>query len=941
MIGLHAGCQHAGVRRAVVGPSLAPAAPAPIVTKAAPDPNAMRSPPAPMTPVRYQLENGLTVVLQENHAAKVVAFQAWVAVGSADEPAELAGIAHVFEHMLFKGTARRGVGQIAQEVEAAGGEINAWTSFDQTVYHLVMASRFFDTGLDILADALQNSSFDPQELERELKVVLEEVKQGEDNPARVATQTLFGSAYLRHPYRRPVIGYTRTVKSFTRDKLLDFFHRWYVANNVTLVVVGDFDAKKAQARIAEAFAGMAARPVGKPNGVNARKEPEQRAPRAKVATQEVRESHLGVAFHIPGIHDDDTAALDLLAIILGQGDSSRLTRTIKRRDQLVTDVYAYAYTPRDPGLLVVGSTLPPERLEEALGSIGGEIFRLCHEPVTEEELQKARTIIESDAVYQKETVQGQARKLGFFETVAGGVAWEAEYMRQVRAVTPAQLQAVARKYLTMDNATVTALLPTVRGGDAAKIEGSLTTTLTRASDGARARFAAAAAAEASGDDVARVVLPSGARLLVKRDPSVGLVAMRAVWMGGLRYEDARVNGVNNLLAALVTRGTRTLSGDELAHEVEGMAGSIGGFSGRNSFGLRGEMLARHWERGLEILADCILNPAFADEELEKERRQALEEIRTQADNVSSEAFRLFQQTLYKSHPYRLDVLGTADSVAGLTRRRLADYYRRHMAPSQMTLAIVGDVDPAAVVQKARALFELPGRAAPPPEPPARPWDDAHPVAAQQVFSFQNKQQAHVVYGFPGTTITDRDRFALEVLATILSGQGGRLFVELRDKRGLAYRVSAFSVEGVDPGYFAVYIATSPENLQVAVSGIEDELGRITDTPVPKAELERAKRYLVGAHEISLQRRSALASTLAFHEAYGVGWDEYRRYAPGILAVTAADVQRVARKYLDRSRAVVATIKPEESAPVLARAKSRVRAIKGAAKAARASSRSRR
>src|SRR3954471_8460980 len=208
-----------------------------------------------MTAVRYQLPNGLSVVLQENHAAKVVAFQSWGGVGSADEPPELAGIAHVFEHMLFKGTARRGVGEIAQEIEGAGGEINAWTSFDQTVYHLVLASRFFDTGLDILADALFNSSFDPAELERELKVVLEEVKQGEDNPSRVATQTLFATAYSKHPYRRPVIGYTRTVKSFTRDRLLDFFRRYYVASNVTLVVVGDFDTQKAQQKITAAFAG--------------------------------------------------------------------------------------------------------------------------------------------------------------------------------------------------------------------------------------------------------------------------------------------------------------------------------------------------------------------------------------------------------------------------------------------------------------------------------------------------------------------------------------------------------------------------------------------------------------------------------------------------------------------------------------------------------------
>src|SRR5258708_5698735 len=182
------------------------------------------------TPGLCELPTGLTVVLQPSHASRVVGFQAWVAVGSADEPPELAGIAHVFEHMLFKGTARRGVGQIAQEVEAAGGEINAWTSFDQTVYHLVLASRFFDTGLDILSDALQSSSFDPSELERELKVVLEEVKQGEDNPSRVATQALFGAAFTRHPYRRPVIGYTKPVKSVTRERLPDCFHRPSVPN---------------------------------------------------------------------------------------------------------------------------------------------------------------------------------------------------------------------------------------------------------------------------------------------------------------------------------------------------------------------------------------------------------------------------------------------------------------------------------------------------------------------------------------------------------------------------------------------------------------------------------------------------------------------------------------------------------------------------------------
>ena len=205
--------------------------------------------------MRTCLSNGLTVLLQENHAAPVVAFQAWVGVGSADETPDEAGIAHVFEHMLFKGTERRGVGQIAQEIEAAGGDINAWTSFDQTVYHLVLAARYFDTGLDILADAVQRSSFDPVELERELKVVLEEIKQGEDSPSRTVTQSLFSSAFTKHPYRRPVIGWERTVKKLKRDKLLQFFRKWYVASNITLVVVGDFDSDTALAKIEKAWGG--------------------------------------------------------------------------------------------------------------------------------------------------------------------------------------------------------------------------------------------------------------------------------------------------------------------------------------------------------------------------------------------------------------------------------------------------------------------------------------------------------------------------------------------------------------------------------------------------------------------------------------------------------------------------------------------------------------
>jgi zinc protease len=235
----------------------------------------------------------------------------------------------------------------------------------------------------------------------------------------------------------------------------------------------------------------------------------------------------------------------------------------------------------------------------------------------------------------------------------------------------------------------------------------------------------------------------------------------------------------------------------------------------------------------------------------------------------------------------------------------------------MTIAIVGDVDPEKVIAKATGLFGATDQTAHAPAKVAREdlWHRADGSRGPiEVYKFLSKQQAHMVVGFPGTTIDDPDRFALEVLSTVLSGQGGRLFVELRDKQALAYRVSAFALEGIDPGYFAVYIACSPDKLPAALAGIKVELQKITDQPIDKTELERAKKYLVGSHEISLQRRSALASTLAFHESYGMGWDEYRRYAAGILKVDAKTVQRVAKQYLDWNVAVIATVKPEELTP---------------------------
>ena len=774
-------------------------------------------PPRPATaskeipPVlKYKLASGLNVLLYPSHAAPVVAFQAWVGVGSGDETPDEAGLAHVFEHMLFKGTAKRGVGQIAREVETAGGDINAWTSFDETVYHLVMSSRFFDSGLDILADAVRRSSFDPAELERERRVVLEEIKQGEDSPSRVLAQTLYHAAYGDHPYGRPVIGTAKAVESHTREKLLSFFHRWYVPGNLTLVVAGDFEPDEARRKIEMAWGDWS----GKPPPRQDRPPVAGAGSQALILEKDVRETHVAIAVPIPGVRDADVAAYDAAALVLGQGDSSRLIVDVKRERRLATDAYAYTYTPRGPGLFVVGGTTAgdPEQLVRALLD---ELYRLAHEDVSPSELAKARVLIESDSVYQKETVQGMARKLGYYETTAGATEYEGEYLRKVADLTPAGIRQAMARSLRPENVTVAVVVDKKPADLDARLRAAIAEEHARTAQ----RYLPPPVA---GNDVVKKVLPSGVTLLVKRDPSVPVVAFRAVWPGGLLNEDERTAGISSFVASLLTRGIPGRSGDELAHEMEGMAGSIGGFSGKNSLGLRAEILSKHWQRGLEMVAECIKNPTFSEDEVEKERRHVLDEIHAQEDNLSVAVIRLFSETMYRKHPYRLDPLGTPTSVGGMTRELVREHYSRHYPLGTMVLSVVGDVDPVRVLEKATGLFgtEAGGRAAVRP-PREDLW--ARPRGPTEVFRFRSRQQAHMVVGFPGTTLDHADRFPLEVLSTILSGQGGRLFLELRDKEGLAYRVSAYSLEGLDPGYFAVYIATSPQNLEVAMAGIRDEL----------------------------------------------------------------------------------------------------------------------
>ena len=847
---------------------------------------------------KYSLDNGMTVLLERNDSSPVVAVNVWVKTGSACEEEGEYGLAHVHEHMLFKGTGKRQVGEIAGMVEAGGGDINAFTSFDETVYYIVSARRFLPMALDVLSDVMENSTFDPTELEKELEVVQEEIRRGEDSPSRVMSQKLFSTAYSVHPYGRPIIGTKQSVGSFTRDGILDFYRKWYSPDNMILVVVGDFDPESIKDAVAKTFGKIKKR---KTPACELPQEPEQKRTRTFVIGRDVNTGYFSFAFHTPPASHADTPVLDVISGILGTGESSRLYRKLKEQNGTVNDIYAYAYSLKESGLFIVGGVFDPGKVEKTSKEIIAEVELIKDKPVGAEELARAKTNIERDFIRAKETMQGQARKLGYFEIETGDHGYERFYLERVSSVTPEDVMRVARKYLVEKNLTAGVLLPKDRTKG---VERDLKKALV---------FPGAASKKekkkvsASQSEFKKYKLSNGIRVLLKRNPAVPLFSVHAAFLGGLRYEDESTNGISNFMAEMFTRGTSSRSAEDIATQIEGLGGAVDGFSGKNSVGVTLSSLSENFEGAMDIFSDVILNPSFSDEEMERGRREILAALERQKDNLTGKTVRNFLSTLFLRHPYRFNVLGTEENVSGFTSADVSRFYKKVIRPENMVISVAGDIDAEKTLAVLEELFGGMKKGGFKKIQPSR--ESALSGARENIELEREKAQTHIIAGFHAPGFRSRDRYAFEVLNTVLSGQGGRLFIELRDKKSLAYAVTSFYVPGMEGGYFGVYIGTAPQKEKEALGAIKEQLQLVLNG-VGEQELERAKNYIVGSFEIGLQRNSAQASMVGFDELYGIGTYEYRKFPEKILAVTVDDVERVARKYINPEAAAIAILKPE-------------------------------
>ena len=833
-------------------------------------------------PQVFTFPNGLTLIVEEDHSSPVASVQAWCKTGSIHEGKWLgAGLSHILEHMLFKGTDTRAPGVIASQVQDEGGYINAYTSNDRTVYWIDVPSKGAGKAVDILADAMMNATLPEKEYDKEQEVIRREFAMGYDNPDRTASLLLFRIALHESPFKEPVIGHLDIYNKLTRQDVLDYYKRRYVPNNLCFVVAGDVKASEIRDQLGALFEKY---PRTALDPVSIAEEPPQLGKQEGRDTFATDLSRMNIAWRAPGATSPDAPAVELLSAVLAQGTSSILNTEVREKRGLVHQVGGGLYTLTPTlGLVYIGAIADPDKREKAEQEILAQASRVAHEGVTESQLQKAKKGLLSDHYHGLSTVRGRASDYGNGWLVTGNAEFGGRYLEAISKVTPADIKRVAAQYLRDEGLTVTSLDPAGKGESQSKPENT-----------------------ALQGETVKSVLPNGLTVLVHPDERLPLISVNAVFRGGLLTETPEKNGVSQLLASTITKGTKTRTAQQIAETIEHAGGSIGAGAGNNTLSVSVEVMKGDLPLGMEILSDVVANAIFPDHEVSLERDSQIAAIKAEDDQITAVARNLLKPRLYGDHPYALRSTGTPETVSKLSREDLSALRDRIFSGKNGVLSIFGAVDPKQATELARKDFGgLPeGERLLGNPPVAAPLREDVSASAERP-----RQQAVVMRGYLGTSVTGSDRPALELIESASSDLGSRFFNRIREKLGLAYFVGASNSAGLAPGAFVFYLGTDPKKVDLARHEFDDEIGKLASDGLTQQELDRAKAKVLGGEAIRNQSAAALGGLSATNEIMGLGFDHEKGRRDEIEKVTLEDIRRVARKYFLDGKSVEVVVGP--------------------------------
>ncbi len=824
------------------------------------------------------LKNGLTVILDADSTAPVISTQAWVETGSIHEGQFLgAGISHMLEHMVFKGTENYDGKAISDTVQAAGGEWNAYTTFDRTVYYIDGPAESAQTFLKVLTEMVFKPSFPIDEFEKEKDVIRREIDMGLDDPDDRNGRLLYTTAFAHDARRQPVIGHLALFDQLTHDDMVSYHRERYTTENTFLSISGDFDKTEMLAFLEEITSSISrsfTHPVTIPE------EPIQQGSRCRRKTFAVSASKLTMAWQTPSLEHPDAAALDLLASILGAGRSSRLYQNIREKSDLCHHIGAWSMIDPDaPGLFSIAAIADHSKRDELQQVILKEIEQLSSSDFSEEIVKTTRMALVSQ-FRTLATASGRASDLASNWHETRNLDFTRDYMDMLAGVTSEDIQRAARTHLVPGKLTVTSLDPE----DSEETDQSAEESSTRGK-------------------MQTVTLDNGLTLITQRDPRLPTVSITIATLAGLPSETSENNGINSLLGKLIPKGTTTRSAEEIATTMDSMGASFGVSCGNNTTLTSASCLSPDLDPTLEILADLFQNPTLPEDALEREREATLAGLREQAEDPLSVAFKKLRPALFGEIGYGLSTSGTEESLNQLCRNDLTEHHQKYFTAKNSVMAVFGDIDPESIVdlvsQHFGALIEGERSASVPQNIPTPTSHALH----------LDKQQAVLTVGYIGASASDEDNYALELINDYCTDMAGPLFTKIREELGLAYYVSATQFHGVNTGMFAFYLGTSPDQLELAQRNLLGEIKTIAEQGIPEDTLESVKTTWLASHALANQKLGSLARLSAIDCLLGYEPDHHLKAPDHIRALTYDDIKVAAKKYLS-TEPVIVTVTPE-------------------------------
>ncbi len=827
----------------------------------------------------HTISNGLTVITQVDRTAPVVSAQCWIASGSQHEDKfSGSGLSHLLEHMVFKGTASFTGAELATRVNAEGGQWNAYTSFDRTVYYIDGPSSSWGTFVRILFELVFLPRFPEKDFETERDVIRREIDMGKDDPDSVASQLLFHTFFQHDPRRHPVIGHRTLFDALSYEDMVAYHRHRYLPSNSIFVLSGDFDPDEALSHLEKMIEPLPDQPLAP---VNIHREPRQLGRRNKRRSFPVPVSKTTLAWQIPGLDHPDSPALELLAGVLGGGRSSQLYRRFHEQEGLAHYIGSWAWSPADgPGMFSVSADVDYEKrdlLEEAVLSS----LTLSPECEPQPSLDKARRQIFAQQFKTLSTASGRATDLASNWHEARNLNFTRDYLDLLNQVTTDDLARVARHYLRPDTVSITSLDP----------------------DEAHSPIHISPPASVPGE-ITMQVLDNGLTLLMRPDPRVPTVSFHGVFRTGRLVETPENCGINALHASLLTKGTEGHPGGEFAQAVESLGANLLASAGNNTTILSSFCLQPDLATILDLSAEALGVPAFEEETLGKNREVQRADLLEALEDPLKTSFRLLRKAIFGNQHYGLPRLGTEASLDTIDRQTLLEHHQRFMTRRNGVIAVFGDMDPAATVDLCEKTFASLSEGTENKPSSETGWAET----PGEIHQHLAKEQAVIAIGYQGAHITSEDIPALELIHEYCSSMAGPLFTRLREELGLAYYVNAAQFHGIGRGLFAFYIGTAPDKADLARRELLTQIEILTQEGIPEAPLAHARTSIMASDALENQSNSSMAQACALNTLFGLGPLHHLKHSEQIQSLGSEEILSTARKYFGQDPTIV-TVSP--------------------------------